>query len=173
MFSHPTFRPKHIQKFKIIYKIQNHIQKFKIIYKFQNHIQMCFILYYINHLYRWLFELSESLNTLSDINFHLKICINIQFHRYCHLKYQFVCKYMKKFTMDIWIDFGLIWMKKLNVYKKRSTNSWDLPLQDCIHHVSRSEIFGCHTAMPCSPMAQKNLSCRVVYHIVKSDVSHI
>ena len=31
---------------------------------------------------RRLFELSESLNVLSDITFHLKICINIQFHRY-------------------------------------------------------------------------------------------
>ena len=31
-----------------------------------------------------------------DINFHLQICINIQFHGYGHLKYQFVCKYMKK-----------------------------------------------------------------------------
>ena len=62
---------------------------------------------------RRLFELSESLNTLSDINFHLKICMNIQFHRYNHLKYQFVCKYMKKITMEIWMDldsFGWIWM---------------------------------------------------------------
>ena len=45
-----------------------------------------------------------------DINFHLKICINIQFHRYWHLKYQFVCKYMKKITMEnldgFWTEFG-------------------------------------------------------------------
>ena len=25
-------------------------------------------------------------------------------------KYQFVYKYMKKITMEIWIDFGLIWI---------------------------------------------------------------
>ena len=50
---------------------------------------------------RRLFELSESLNTLSDINFHLNNCMNIQFHLYNHLKYQFVCKYMKKITMEI------------------------------------------------------------------------
>ena len=29
---------------------------------------------------RRLFELSESLNVLSDNNFHLKNCMNIQFH---------------------------------------------------------------------------------------------
>ena len=42
----------------------------------------------------------ESLNTLSDINFDLKMCINIQFHRYGHVKYQFVWKYNKKITME-------------------------------------------------------------------------
>ena len=46
----------------------------------------------------------ESLNTLSDINFDLKICINIEFHRYGHVKYQFVWKYNKKITMEIWTD---------------------------------------------------------------------
>ena len=49
--------------------------------------------------------------------------MNIQFHRDDHVKYQFVCKYMKKITMEnldrIWIEFGWIWMKKLTVYKKR------------------------------------------------------
>ncbi len=40
------------------------------------------------------------------------MCINIQFHRYGHVKYQFVWKYNKKITMEIWTDldsFGLIW----------------------------------------------------------------
>ena len=55
----------------------------------------------ICNLYRRLFELSESLNTLSDINFHLKNCMNIQFHRYNHSKYQFVYRYMTKITMDM------------------------------------------------------------------------
>ena len=66
----------------------------------------------IFNLYRRLCELSELLNVLSYINFHLKICMNIQFHRYSHLKYQFVCKYMKKITMEnldgFWTDFVLI-----------------------------------------------------------------
>ena len=57
---------------------------------------------------RRLFELSESLNVLSDNNFHLKNCMNIQFHWYNHLKYQFVCKYMEKITMEnldwFWIE---------------------------------------------------------------------
>ena len=51
-------------------------------------------------IYRRLFELSESLNVLSDNNFHLKNCMNIQFHRYNNLKYQFVWKYNKKITME-------------------------------------------------------------------------
>ena len=59
---------------------------------------------------RRLFELSESLNVLSDNNFHLKNCMNIQFHWYNHLKYQFVCKYMEKITMENLDGFGLIWM---------------------------------------------------------------
>ena len=45
-------------------------------------------------------ELSESLNVLSDIHFHLKNCINIQFHCSYRLKYPFVYKYMKKITME-------------------------------------------------------------------------
>ena len=57
-----------------------------------------------------IFELSESLNVLSDIHFHLKNCINIQFHCYYHLKYSFVYKYMEKITMEnldrIWTEFG-------------------------------------------------------------------
>ena len=58
-------------------------------------------------MYRRLFELRESLNVLSDINFHLNICMNIQFHRYIHLKYQFVCKLMKKSLWKIWTDLDL------------------------------------------------------------------
>ena len=63
----------------------------------------------ICNFYRRLFELSESLTgkTLSDINFHLNICMNIQFHRYIHLKYQFVCKLMKKSLWKIWTDLDL------------------------------------------------------------------
>ena len=61
----------------------------------------------ICNLYRRLFELRESLNVLSDINFHLNICMNIQFHRYIHLKYQFVCKLMKKSLWKIWTDLDL------------------------------------------------------------------
>ena len=64
-------------------------------------------------------NLSKSLNVLSDMHFHLKDCINIQFHCSYHLKYQFVCKYMKKITMENLDSFGLIWRKKLDVYKKR------------------------------------------------------
>ena len=58
----------------------------------------------------------ESLNTLSDINFDLKICIKIEFHRYDHVKYQFVWKYNKKSLWKfgrIWTDFGVkSWMYK-------------------------------------------------------------
>ena len=33
--------------------------------------------------------------------------MNIQFHRYIHLKYQFVCKLMKKSLWKIWTDLDL------------------------------------------------------------------
>ena len=66
----------------------------------------------ICNLYRRLFELSESLNVLSDNNFHLKNCMNIQFHWYYYLKYKFVCKYMEKITME---NLDEIW----TVYKRK------------------------------------------------------
>ena len=51
--------------------------------------------------------------------------MNIQFHRYSHPKYQFVCKYMKKITMDIWTHldgFGLkTWM-----YKRKDRRLFEL-----------------------------------------------
>ena len=52
---------------------------------------------------------------------------------------------------------------------KISTDSWDLPLQDFIHHVSRSGIIGYYTVMPSYPMGHNNL----VGHIVKSDKGQI
>ena len=38
---------------------------------------------------------------------------------------------------------------------KISTDSWDLPLQDFIHHVSRSGINGYYNVMPYTHMAQQ------------------
>ena len=79
-------------------------------------------------LYTWLFELSESLNTLSDITFHLKICINIQFHRCWHPKYQFVCKYVKKITMENLDAFGLkSWMYKRKDNGHPKKGPWSPP----------------------------------------------
>ena len=52
---------------------------------------------------------------------------------------------------------------------KISTDSWDLPLQDFIHHVSRSGMNGYYTVMPSYPMGHNNL----VGHIVKSDEGQI
>ena len=77
------------------------------------------------YLFSWLFELSESLNVLSDNNFHLKNCMNIQFHWYNHLKYQFVCKYMEKITMEnldwFWMDLDL----KLGCIKEKIKIQWE------------------------------------------------
>ena len=80
------------------------------------------------YLFSWLFELSESLNVLSDNNFHLKNCMNIQFHWYNHLKYQFVCTYMEKITMEIWMGFGWILDLKLGCIKEKifSTNIFSI-----------------------------------------------
>ena len=51
-------------------------------------------------------------------NFDLKICINIQFHRYGHVKYQFVYKYMTKITMENFRGFpffSILLRSKLDV----------------------------------------------------------
>ena len=53
------------------------------------------------------------------MHFHLKDCINIQFHCSYHLKYQFVCKYMKKITMEIWTEFGLNLELKVGCIKEK------------------------------------------------------
>ena len=39
---------------------------------------------------------------------------------------------------------------------KIATDSWNLPLQDLIHHVSRSGIVGYYTVMPCHHMVNKS-----------------
>ena len=78
-------------------------------------------------IYRRLSELSESLNVLSDIHFHLKNCINIQFHCYYHLKYQFVYRFMKKITMEnldrIWTEFGRNLDEKVERIKEKIFHS--------------------------------------------------
>ena len=56
------------------------------------------------------------------------------------------------YISDFW---GCIWSPEAI---KISIDSWDLPLQDFIHHVSRSGINGYYTVMPYTHMAQKWLT---------------
>ena len=115
------------------YVIFMQLEEITWFYSFRNFKLIC-------KLYRRLFELRESLNVLSDINFHLNICMNIQFHRYIHLKYQFVCKLMKKIRTDLDLKDGCI--KKDKIKTTHHVTKWeDLFLNDLLECFLLKSVF--------------------------------